>query len=77
MINLQYISDSTGKTTSVFIPIDEWNILKNKYEGIDQEEVDVPTWQKEQVMKRLIDYHANPSSALDFDEAIEDIEEEL
>ncbi|MFN3802384.1 hypothetical protein [Belliella pelovolcani] len=77
MKNLQYISDSTGKTTGVFIPIDEWNILKNKYEGIDQEEVDVPTWQKEQVMKRLKDYHANPSLALDFDKAIEDIENEL
>lgn len=77
MINLQYISDSTGKTTGVFIPIDEWNILKNKYEGIDQEELDVPTWQKEQVMKCLKDYHANPSLALDFDEEIEDIEKEL
>jgi hypothetical protein len=37
-MNLQYISDSTGKTTGVFIPISEWNELKAKYKGIDQEQ---------------------------------------
>jgi hypothetical protein len=27
-MNVQYISDNTGKTTGVFIPISEWNELK-------------------------------------------------
>ena len=30
-MHLQYISDSTGKTTGVFIPIEEWEGLKNKF----------------------------------------------
>lgn len=35
-MSLQFITDSDGKTTGVFIPINEWNKLKNKYEDIDQ-----------------------------------------
>ncbi len=76
-MNLQYISDSKGQTTGVFIPINEWNNLKNKYKDIEQEEVSVPDWHKELVLKRLEDYKQNPGSAMDFDTAMDDIEKDL
>ena len=76
-MNLQYISDSKGQTTGVFIPINEWNDLKDKYKGIEQEEINVPEWHKDLVLKRLEDYKQNPDSALDFDAAMDDIDKEL
>jgi hypothetical protein len=76
-MNLQYISDSKGQTTGVFIPINEWNDLKNKYKNIEQEEINVPEWHKDLVLKRLEDYKQNPGSAMDFDSAMDDIEKEL
>ena len=76
-MNLQYISDSTGKTTGVFIPISEWNELKAKYKGIDQEQIDIPAWQMQEVRKRLDDYKNNPKQALDFNTAMDDIEKDL
>lgn len=76
-MNLQYISDSKGQTTGVFIPINEWNNLKKKYKDIEQEEVSVPDWHKELVIKRLEDYKQNPGSAMDFDAAMDDIEKDL
>ncbi len=76
-MNLQYISDSTGKTTGVFIPITEWNELKSKYKDIDQEPIDILAWQIEEVRKRLDDYKNNPEQALDFDNAMDDIEKDL
>lgn len=76
-MNLQYISDSTGKTTGVFIPINEWNKLKKKYKGIEQEEDAIPEKHKELVRQRLEDYRKNPVSALNFDDAMDDIEKEL
>ncbi|VAW18186.1 hypothetical protein MNBD_BACTEROID01-2857 [hydrothermal vent metagenome] len=76
-MNLQYISDSKGQTTGVFIPINEWNDLKNKYKNIEQEEVNVPEWHKDLVLKRLEDYKQNPGSALDLDAAMDDIEKDL
>ena len=76
-MNLQYISDNTGKTTGVFIPISEWNELKSKYKGIEQEHTDIPDWQMEEVEKRLQDYRDEPGQALDFDAAMDDIEKGL
>ena len=76
-MNLQYILDSTGKTTGVFIPISEWNELKNKYKGIDQEQIDIPDWQMDEVRKRLADYKKNPDQAIDFDVAMDDIDKDL
>lgn len=74
-MNLQYISDNKGKTTGVFIPISEWNELKNKYKDIEQ--VDIPNDQIEEVRKRLEDYKNNPEQTLDFDSALDDIEKDL
>lgn len=76
-MNLQYISDSNGQTTGVFIPINDWIKLKNKYKGIEQEEFDIPQWHKDIVSERLEDYRKNPDSAMDFDSAMDDIEKEL
>ncbi|AKP51280.1 addiction module protein [Cyclobacterium amurskyense] len=76
-MKLQYISDSTGKTTGVYIPISEWNELKAKYKGIDQEKIDIPDWQKEEVKKRLDDFKNNAEQALDFDSAMDSIEKDL
>ncbi|MBP8790285.1 MAG: addiction module protein [Breznakibacter sp.] len=76
-MNLQYISDSTGQTTGVFIPINEWNKLKSKYKGIEQEELEIPEWHIRLVQQRLEEYSKNPDSALDFDSALNEIEKEL
>ena len=76
-MNLQYISDSKGQTTGVFIPIKEWNDLKNKYKGIEQKEIDIPVWHKEILKKRLEDYKNKPEQVLYFDTAMDDIGKEL
>lgn len=76
-MNLQYISDSKGQTTGVFIPINEWNNLKDKYKGLEEEDVTIPHWHKKVVRERIDDYRKDPGSALDFDSAMDDIENEL
>ena len=76
-MKLQYISDSSGQTTGVFIPINDWNALKGKYQGIEQEEIDIPVWHMELVKMRLEDYKNSPEQALDFKNAIDGIEKEL
>jgi hypothetical protein len=52
-MSLQYIIDDKGKTTGVFIPIQEWNNLKAKYEGIEDDANDVFERQKEVVRERI------------------------
>lgn len=69
-MNLQYISDNNGETTGVYIPIQEWNELKSKFKGIEQEEVSVPDWHINIVRERYKDYLKNPEQGLDFDAAM-------
>jgi len=76
-MNLQYITDTQGQTTGVYIPINEWNDLKRKYKDIEREDIDIPEWHKDMVRERLEDYEKNPDSAMDFDSAMDDIEKLL
>lgn len=78
-MNLQYISDNKGNTTGVFIPIHDWEYLKNKYKEIEHEEKDmfeIPEWHKEIVLKRLEAYRKNPDNVLDWDDVQKEIEKE-
>ena len=52
-MSLQYITDDKGQTTGVFIPIQDWDKLKSKYEGIEEDAYPVPEWQKEIVRERI------------------------
>ncbi len=74
IINIQYVSDNQGNTTGVFIPISEWNSLKEKFKGIEEESVDIPEWHKELVRQRLENYRESPGTALDFDSAMDAID---
>lgn len=50
-MNVQYISDSRGETTGVFIPIQEWEILKSKFKGLEDEELAEQS--KEEILQGL------------------------
>lgn len=52
-MSLQYITDDKGKTTGVFIPIQEWDRITSKYQGIEEEAFIIPMWQKEEVRNRI------------------------
>jgi hypothetical protein len=77
IMNLQFISDSTGETTGVYIPIKEWNELKSKFKVIEQIGIDIPEWHKDIVRQRLADYKKNPGQAVDFSATIDNIEKSL
>jgi len=76
-MKFQYLSDNTGKTTGVFIPISEWNELRSKYKNIDSEEIELPSFQQDEVNRRLIDHKNNPELALNFDDTIQKLKKEL
>lgn len=71
-MGVQYISDSHGVNTGVFIPINEWNQLKDKYKDIEGIPGSVPEWHKEIVLKRIAQYEKD-GIMLDFDEAMKEI----
>ncbi len=78
-MNLQYITDNHGIETGVYITIQDWNMLIQKYSGIKQElDISIPEWHKELVNRRLSNYLANPSKNVkDFETVCNEIENEL
>lgn len=80
-MTLQFIHDNKGNTTGVFIPIEEWQLLKSKYTELQKEEVEnsieLASWQKEIIDMRLNDYYQHTNDVVDFDKTIDDIEQGL
>ena len=69
----QYTYDNTGKAIGVFLPIDDWNDLKKKYNDFDNE---LPLWQKEILDKRMELLSQNPSEVTPLDIFTKEMEAE-
>ena len=76
-MSVQYISDDNGKTTGVFIPIQDWNKLKNKYTGLEEEELELTAWQINELNNRMAEYERNPSNTTSFQDAMDDLEKDM
>ncbi len=80
-MSLQFIHDKKGNTTGVFIPIDDWQSLKEKYTDLEQEEtkqvVNLSNWQKQLIDDRLNIYNSNPNDVSDFNETLNEIEKSI
>ncbi len=80
-MSLQFIHDNKGNTTGVFIPIDDWQMLKEKYSDLQMEEVqnnaELTPWQKEIIDGRLKDYYNNPNDVVDFSQTLKDIQKSI
>lgn len=53
-MNIQYISDQNGIHTSVVIPIDDWNRIKEKYSELEKE-LDQKVYQLSKEQESAID----------------------
>ncbi len=76
-MNLQYITNNQGVPTGVYIPINDWNILRDRYKNIEKDFLQIPDWHKEIVNKRINDFEKNNTELLDFNKVMEQIENEL
>lgn len=81
IMTLQFIHDNKGNTTGVYIPIDEWQNLKEKYNILQKEEEEknseLTSWQKEIIDQRLEDYNNNSDDVVDFDTTIANIRKKI
>ena len=60
-----------------FRGIQDWNKLKNKFIGLEEEEFELPSWQINELNDRMAEYERNPSNTTSFQEAIVELEKEL
>ena len=67
-MNLQTILDVQGNEVGIFIPKDDWILIKINYPDIDSLKLDVPDWQKEIIDSRLECIAQNPDRIRQIDE---------
>ena len=61
-MSLQIIQDGNGKPAGVFIPIQDWTLIKSSYPDIDNLSSDIPEWQKQLLDQRLETISKNKDS---------------
>jgi len=76
-MNLQYILDNNGKTTGVFIPIQEWLSFKKKFKDTDLDTSEIPQTHKDELDRRVEMIESGKSKLFDADETINGIERDL
>lgn len=59
-MKLEIIQDKQGKSTGVFIPIEDWALIKNQYPDIENADADLQQWEKDLIDTRLDAITKNP-----------------
>ena len=59
-MSVQYLSNEKGQVTAVQLPIEEWEMIKIKYPGVDHLDSNLPDWHKQLIDSRLDALENNP-----------------
>ena len=59
-MKLQVLHDSNGNNSGVYIPSQEWTLIKQQYPVIEEISNGIPDWQKELLTSRLEAIVKNP-----------------
>lgn len=59
-MKLQVLHDSNGNNSGVYIPSEDWTLIKQQYPDIEEISNDIPSWQKEILTSRLEAIAKNP-----------------
>lgn len=76
-MRLQVIQDGDGKNTGVFIPIEDWSLIKTNYPDVESLDKNLPAWQKELLDSRLQEISKNPDRIKPIDELLKELDSEV
>jgi hypothetical protein len=72
-LNLQYITNSKGVPSGVFIPIEDWERIKKELDS----KLEIPEWHKEILIDRLNIFQAGNARLMDTDTVLKEMESGL
>ena len=59
-MKLQVLRDNSGNQTGVYIPMEDWTLIKNNYPDIENLDQDIPQWEKDLIDGRMEAIAKNP-----------------
>lgn len=72
-MKLQVIQDGQGKDTGVFIPMNDWKLIKHNYPDIEAIDNDLPTWERDLIDQRLEAIEKDPGRLRPGDELLNEL----
>ena len=72
-MKLQVLQDNQGNQTGVYIPLEDWTLIKNNYPDIETIDQDLPQWEKDLIDNRLNSIANNPQRLRPINELLEEL----
>jgi hypothetical protein len=76
-MKLQILQDNSGKEAGVFLPIEDWNLIKRDYPEIEELISEIPIWEQNLIDNRLDQIAQNSERILDGEKLIEALKNKL
>ena len=73
-MSVRFLSDKSGTTTDIVIPIEDWQEITNKYPDLTNLFNDIPDWQKKLLDERLEFIKNHPDSLRPIEELLEELD---
>lgn len=76
-MKLQVLQDNLGNEMGIYLPMEDWTLIKNNYPDIETVGQDLPQWEKDLIDKRLNDIQSNPERLRPINELFEELNRKI
>jgi hypothetical protein len=72
-MNVQYVTNGKGKPSGVFIPIEDWELIRKELASKSE----IPDWHKEILSERMVAYQSGKAKPKDAGTVLKELESGL
>ena len=76
-MKLQILKDNFGNQTGVYVPIQDWTLIKKNYPDIESLEPELPQWEKDLINSRLEAIAQNPERLKPIESLFEELKRKI
>ena len=76
-MKLQVLQDSVGNQTGVYVPMEDWTLIKSNYPDIENLDNKVPQWEKDLIDDRLDAISNNPELLVPIQELFDELQQKI
>jgi hypothetical protein len=76
-MKLQVLHDKSGNQTGVYVPMEDWSLIKANYPDIESLDEELPLWEKGIIDARLELIAKNPQKVRPLHELVEELRREI
>ncbi len=76
-MKLQVLQDNLGNEMGVYLPMEDWMLIKNNYPDIETVGQDLPQWEKDLIDNRLSLIQTNPERLRPVNELFDELNRKI